>query len=206
MASTDPETWKRQVTDIGDLVAWTGTMSPPRLGGCRLVCVDGPAGAGKSTLARAVLDAACEHGTARLVHTDDLLDGWSGLPRLADTVERDLLAPLREGRAGSYLRYDWHLGRFTERHRVDPVDMLVLEGVGAGAAAYADSITTLVWVDAPEELRLRRCVDRDGEGLRDRLVRWMADEQELFARERTRQRADVLVDGTGTSDRPVVLG
>jgi hypothetical protein len=36
-------------------------------------------------------------------------------------------------------------------------------------------------------------------------MRWMDDEDALFARERTRQRADVVVDGTGESDRAVVF-
>lgn len=199
------EPWQRQVADIAELVAWTASMKPPLLGDGRLVCIDGPAGSGKSTLARAVLDAATEHGTTRLVHTDDMLDGWSGLPRLTDTVEHDLVGPLRDGRPGSYLRYDWLRGRFAERHTVDPVDTLVLEGVGSGSLAWSECTTLLVWVEAPEDLRLRRGVQRDGEELRPQWLRWVAEEAELFRRERTRERADFLVDGTGDSDRPVVL-
>jgi hypothetical protein len=76
--------------------------------------------------------------------------------------------------------------------------------VGAGSADYADNITTLVWVEAPRELRLERAIARDlelhdppggREALRDQLERWMAHEDTLHARHRTRERADVVVPG-----------
>ena len=44
-------------------------------------------------------------------------------------------------------------------------------------------------------MRLARGVARDGEQVRDRWLRWMAEEATEFAREQTRERADVVVDG-----------
>ena len=44
--------------------------APPTLGPGRLVCIDGPAGSGKTTLAGAVAAAAPE---AYVVHCDELL-------------------------------------------------------------------------------------------------------------------------------------
>lgn len=197
--------WRRRVADVADLVVWSTTMKDATLGEGRLVCVDGCAGSGKSTLAEAVRDAAAELGTTALVHLDDLLDGWAGLPQVSGALDRDVLAPLREGRPGRYRRYDWEAGRFGEEVTVDPVALLVVEGVGSGAASYASSITTLVWVEAPRDLRLARGIARDGEGYRPQWLQWMHDEEELHRRERTRQRADMLVDGTGESDQAVVL-
>jgi uridine kinase len=118
-------------------------------------------------------------------------------------VAREVVAPLRAGRPGRYRRYDWLRGEFAEEHVVEPVDVLVLEGVGSGGSAFADAVTTLVWVDAPPDLRLQRGLARDGEALRQEWLTWMADEARLHARERTRERADVLVDGTGATP-PVV--
>jgi uridine kinase len=180
-------------------------MRRPTLGRSRLVCIDGRAGSGKSTLGEAVRDLATETGSSALVHLDDLLDGWDGLPEVAETFHRDVLVPLGERRAGRYRRYDWHLDRFAEQHVVEPVDLLVVEGVGSGASAYASLVTTLVWVDAPAELRLTRGIARDGEALRPQWLRWTAAEDALFRRERTRDRADVIVDGTGEADEAVVL-
>ena len=63
---------------------------------------------------------------------DDLFEGWSGLPRI-DAQLGDLLEPLALGRPGSFRRWDWLAGRYAETVVVEPVPLLVLEGVGSGA-------------------------------------------------------------------------
>ncbi len=172
----------------------------PTLGASRLVCVDGPAGSGKTTFAGEVVGAFGTAGlSTALVHMDDLYEGWGGLPGAGGLVRRSIVEPLAGGRAGSYRRYDWVEDRYAERHDVPPVDVLVVEGVGSGHLGYADRITVLVWVEAPVELRLRRGLQRDGEALRSHWLRWMADESRLHEQERTRERADVVVDGTDGS-------
>ena len=164
----------------------------PTLGRTRLVCVDGPAGSGKTTLADALVQVA---GDADLVHMDDVYEGWSGLVAGMDRVARDVVSPLREGHPGRYRRWDWHRSSHAEEHLVPPVDLLVLEGVGSGNAAYADAITCLVWVQTPSDVRLDRGIARDGEGLRGHWLAWAEQEDAMFAEHRTRDRADVLVDG-----------
>lgn len=162
---------------------------PARLGTTRLICVDGPAGSGKSTLAREVARLA----GARVVRLDDLYPGWDGLFAV-DAVVLDLLRPLAEGRPGQYRRYDWPAEEHQETHTVEPAPVLVLDGVGAGNRAWRDLATTLVWVEAPPALRLERALARDGEGVRDRMVAWMRDEDRLYAEQRTRAAADLVVD------------
>lgn len=188
-------------SEVADLLAGLLRGRPPTLGPGRLLCIDGPAGAGKTTLADAVV--AREPGTT-VVHVDDLLDGWLGLPTVAVAVDA-LLRPLARGESGSYRRYDWDLGRFAETVRVEPAPLLVLEGCSAGSRAYADLATLIVWVSAPTDLRVTRGVERDGERLRAHQARWLVDEAELFALEGTRARADVEVDGTGHTP-PTVRG
>lgn len=198
--------WRRRVADVADLLVWAALMRSPTLGVGRLICVDGHAGSGKSTLGEELVKAARTQGSADLVHLDDLLDGWEGLPDVAATLERDVLRPLVEGRAGRYRRYDWHAKRFGDPVTVAPVDLLVVEGVGAGARSHAELVTTLVWVDAPPALCLERGVARDGEALRPEWLRWREQELEVFRREGTRNRADVVVDGTGEAENAVVWG
>ncbi len=171
----------------------------PTLGRTRLVCIDGPAGSGKTTLAGALAAFVAHRASVAEVHMDDLYDGWAGLATAPERVARDIVDPLRDGRPGRYRRYDWLAGRFAETRDVPPVDVLVLEGVGAGARRYADAITTLVWVEAPADLRLRRGLARDGEDQRAHWERWMCDEQAHLAAEDTRDRADLWVDGRDLS-------
>jgi uridine kinase len=177
---------------------------PATLGEGRLVSIDGPAGSGKTTLAGAVA-AGFEDGFDRLrrqespcvhvVHMDDLFPGWSGLAHVDEQLA-GLLLPLGEGRSGSYRRYDWLAGAYAETVVVEPVPLLVLEGVGSGASRFDALRTALVWVEAPYDMRLRRGLERDGDAFAPHWEQWARDEQTLFARERTRERADVVVDGT----------
>jgi uridine kinase len=111
------------------------------------------------------------------------------------TVETDVVGPLRSSARGRYRRYDWHHDRFAEEVVVEPVDVLVVEGVGAGNRSYADAITCLVWVETPSEERTARGLARDGVGVRDHWAAWQAQEAEMFAEHGIRERADAVVDG-----------
>ncbi len=165
---------------------------PATLGPGRLLCIDGPAGSGKTTLAARVQTLS---PGSHVVHTDDLLDGWDGLARIEEQLA-DLLVPLSQGRAGSYRRFDWSSGQFAETVAVPPRPLLVLEGVGSGATRFAALRTVLVWVEAPHHVRLARSLARDGATFAAHWDQWARDEEQLFARQRTRLRADMVVDGT----------
>jgi uridine kinase len=191
-SSSDPD-------DVARLLVSLASSRPPTLGSGRLVCVDGPAGSGKTTLGEAL--ARLLTG-AQLVHGDDLMEGWRGL----DAVGRQLaalVAELRVGGPAAYRRFNWHLGHYDRTVPVPASDWLVVEGVGTGAPAIAEATTVLVWVEAPDELRLERGLTRDGAEMQDHWRQFVLDERELFARDRTRERADVVVDGTGRTP-PVV--
>lgn len=165
---------------------------PATLGDGRLLCVDGSAGSGKTTLAETV----AAHTGARVLHTDDLLAGWDGLPDLPETLAA-LLEPLAHGGRGRAPRHDWVAGRFSGVVALDPAPLLVVEGVGAGALPAASRATLLVWVEAPHDLRMQRGIERDGEAFAPHWERWAVAEAAHFAEQRTRERADVVVDGTG---------
>lgn len=162
---------------------------PPTLGSGRLVCIDGLAGAGKTTLAAAI---ARLRPDSVVLATDEMLEGWRGLPGLGASIEA-LLRPLAEGRAGRWRRWDWYADRWAEWREVSPVPLLVLEGVGSAAAAYADLVTTVVWVEADRDLRLRRGLARDGGSMREHWTTWLEDEADLHAEERAQDRADLVL-------------
>jgi uridine kinase len=158
------------------------------LGSSKLLCVDGPAGSGKTTLAGAVAELT----GAPVVRMDDLYDGWAGLLDV-DPHVLGILDPLGADRPGHYRRYDWIAGGYAEEHAVAPAPLLILEGVAAGNRAWASRTTALVWVETDEETRIARGLARDGEAVREHWRAWMDQERKLYTRERTRERADLVV-------------
>jgi dephospho-CoA kinase len=162
-------------------------------GKCRVVAIDGPSGAGKSTLAAAL---AAELGS-QVVHVDDLIPGWDGLTAGPEVVGRDILEPISQGRDGGFRRYDWDNRRYAEWSPVPVAPYLVVEGCASGVRPVAAYLSLLVWVDAPQELRFERGMERDGETFRPYWERWETQSQALWAADGTAARADVVVDGSG---------
>lgn len=198
MSEDEVHAWARSAAE--DVVDHA-RRSSPTLGltrPTRLVCVDGPAGSGKTTLSSAISDTwrvEAPQSQTRVLHMDDVFPGWGGLRAGLAKVAGTVVGPLARGEAGGYRRYDWQREEEAEWVEVPPVDLLVLEGCGSGSATYAASITTLAWVEVPAPVRLRRGIARDGEDLRAYWLTWMAEEQRLFSEDRTRERADLVFTG-----------
>jgi len=163
--------------------------APPRAGATRVVAIDGRSGSGKSTLAAAL----AEELHAPVVTLEDLYGGWNGLEDGVDRLVSDVLVPLSEGRRALVPRYDWIAGRWDAPVPLDPPDHLVVEGVGAGCTRAARYVSLLVWLELPEEIRKHRALERDGGTYRPYWDLWAAQEAAMLARERTPERADVVV-------------
>jgi uridine kinase len=178
---------------IDEIVGRAG-QEPPRLGSGRLVCIDGPAGSGKTTLAARLVDALAAQGrTVAALHMDDFYEGWSGLqidlePRLLSQV----FEPLSEDRPTRWQRFDWHRDEFGAWHDLLPTEYLVVEGCGSGALAYEPYRSLLVFVEAERGTRLRRGIERDGPAVEPHWLAWMEREQAHFELNHTRERADLL--------------
>ena len=170
--------------------------SAPALGSTRLILIDGPAGAGKTTLASHLFNVLSADARVQVLHGDDMYEGWSGLPRLADVLVDQVLTPLSLGQPGEFRRWDWHAGQRAEPIVVPPDPVLIVEGVGVGMAAARVHASVVVWVEAPSDVCLRRGIARDGEGMREEWRRWQRVERQEFAREGTRAASDVVITTT----------
>ncbi|MBM2623567.1 hypothetical protein JIG36_49565 [Actinoplanes sp. LDG1-06] len=178
-----------------DDLAASVTGLEPRLGGTRLIAVDGPSGAGKTRFADALADAL----GAPVVHTDDLLNGWDDQFMFWARLEEKVLDPLRKGRAATYRSFDWEKGDFSGTPIVvPPVAAVVLEGVSVARREIRPELSFVVFVDAPARLRWDRAIARDGDdsvAYRKYLGRWRAAEDAHFAVDETAACADLIVDG-----------
>ncbi|MGN6302439.1 MAG: hypothetical protein ACTHN8_15260 [Angustibacter sp.] len=166
------------------------TEREPRAGRTHLVAVDGPSGAGKTTLAARLSDAL---GGAPVVHMDDLYPGWDGLADAVPNAAAWVAEPLLRGEPARYRRFDWDRQVYAEWHTVPDAPVVVIEGVGSAAAPLAAALTVTVWVDAPEPVRMARGIARDGEAYRPHWERWARQEKAHFAVDATRERADLVV-------------
>lgn len=152
----------------------------------QVLAIDGPAGAGKTTLSSAIrLLQPCV-----VLHMDDLYDGWDGLEAGVAQAEA-VLAALAEGRRPSYRRYDWVTGAYAEEVSVPETPLLVIEGVGSGGTERrADCV---VWLELPADVRRERALARGD--FAGQWERWSELEGGHFARTRTRERADLVIEG-----------
>jgi uridine kinase len=167
------------------------SAAEPRCGDTVVVAVDGPSGAGKTTLTRALRRHL---GRPPVLHLDPLYPGWDGLPLTPAILHDRILAPLARGERAAYQRFDWEADAFAEEHEVRAAPLLLVEGCGAGAWPGFAYVAVLIWVDAPTAVRYERAIARDGETYRPNWERWAASERALFRADRTRERADLVVD------------
>jgi adenylylsulfate kinase-like enzyme len=69
-------------------------------GETKLVTIDGPAGSGKTTLAKELsISMSDASGPMSVVHLDELYEGWNDAlgQKLFDRIEAWILAPIRNG-------------------------------------------------------------------------------------------------------------
>lgn len=163
----------------------------PRCGTTKAVAIDGPSGAGKTDFANALAE---QSPGAQILQMDDLYPGWDGLDQAVTDLHDQILAPLARGERAEYRRWDWRHDRYAGWHSLPATSLLLVEGVGSGAAPGSDFESALIWLEADRDVRFRRAIERDGESYLPHWQRWSAQEEALFALDRTRSRADLIID------------
>ncbi|WP_193571080.1 ATP-binding protein [Leifsonia tongyongensis] len=170
-------------------------------GHAAVVLIDGPAGAGKSTLADLLVSRWPGGAEPTLVRMDDLYPGWGGLDEGSADLGTELLAPRRAGRTARWQRYSWTLGRLDEWTVVDGSRPLVVEGCGTLSRANAPLADLRIWLTAEDDLRKERALRRDHGGFDAHWDHWQAQFDDYLARETPIEQADVVLDVT---DWPLV--
>src|SRR5699024_3348778 len=155
-----------------------------------------PAGSGKTTLAARLAPPL----QAQVVHMDDLYEGCHRLAASGDLLREDILLQLRQGTRGRYQRSDCYQQLRAETRQVRPGGVVVVEGVDSVREHTREFYAAIVWVQAPDRLRLQRSIDRDGPEAEPQLRRWMSQEREVFETTSTAALADVHVDAWGGID------
>ncbi|GHG51554.1 hypothetical protein GCM10012320_20960 [Sinomonas cellulolyticus] len=166
-----------------------------------VIAIDGRSGAGKTALAVELAAALREHRSVALVHLEDLYPGWDGLAEGIRRCAEQILAPLRRGEAARWRAWDWTADREGPERLTEPADVVLLEGVGAGAAPLRGLADALVWVEASAEERKRRALARDGDVYAPHWDRWAGQEKAWLADDDAASAAAVTVASHSGQDR-----
>lgn len=164
--------------------------APGRSGAPVVLGIDGRSGSGKTELAAAL---AARVPGSQVVALEDAYRGWHGLREGVEAITQGVLRPLREGRPGSYTRYDWLRGELGGTVQVEPSAVVVLEGCGAGSLPCAPYLDALVWLEAPERERHHRAMARDDSAWLERWSTWADQESALLAERDARAAADLVI-------------
>ena len=78
---------------------------------------------------------------------------------------------------------------------IEPSELLILEGVGAGQSAIREFVETKIWIDLEPIVGLRRVLARDGNEIEAHMVKFLEEQREHFMKEGTRDAADFHVNG-----------
>lgn len=159
-----------------------------------VVLIDGRSGAGKTTLARMLVDRWPIAGRVQLVALDSIYPGWDGLRDGGERALEGILRPHGRGYLGEWRRWDWATGAEAETHAVDPSLGVLVEGSGILTPAAAAIADVRVWLESAEPGRKARALNRDGDTYRPHWERWAAQEKAHIARDDPRALATRVVE------------
>ena len=169
-----------------------------------IIAIDGRSGAGKTTLAIELAARLREHHKVSLFHLEDIYPGWNGLAAGIERYAATVLAPLRRGEPAHWVSWDWERHYDGAARLTQPAEIVLVEGVGAAAAAAAPFLDAVVWADSPDEQRRARAIARDGASYEPFWEQWAGQEDEWLAVDDVPSRADVrvlnLADGAAPAE------
>ncbi len=186
------ELMERVVNQTLELVD-TGVVTP-------IILIDGRAGSGKSTLAAKLQNELFKQGESmpRIIHMDDLYEGWQGLALGADYLQRIILNPFLTKKSSSWQEYNWELEQRVRWREFSGGTPLIVEGCGS-LNQYTSTVANIsIWLEVDEETRRRRWQERDGNTFDQYFDIWAAQELDFIAREKSPTLADY-----GLSSPPV---
>ena len=159
-----------------------------------VIAIDGPAGAGKTTLATNLALALSRDLRVQIIHMDDLYAGWQNAlgAQLSETLTY-IVASHKNGKKVKFSKYDWIQSQFNEAQEIPEADLIILEGVGSGQLAIRDELAALLWIDIDHSLGLERVISRDGDSIKAQMQKWLAQQEQHFAREGTQNAADFIL-------------
>lgn len=156
-----------------------------------LIAIDGRAGAGKTTLAARLFEELSLDKTVEVIHMDDLYNGWEKALDAGLTKTLESIVKSHHNKVVFEIEiFNWQSMSFDSKEEINPVDILILEGVGAGQKVVRDAGATLYWLDIDAEVGIQRVLNRDGNQIASQMKQWQILQEIHFIRDKTRENAE----------------
>jgi uridine kinase len=156
-----------------------------------IIAIDGPAGAGKTTLAEHLTAALSLKYKCTTLHMDDLYNGWD--TPFDHHLTNALITACRAHQKSekfSLSFFNWSKGEYGAATEYPPSDLLILEGVGASQAAIRPYLDASIWIDIDPALGLERVLHRDGDSISADMQKWLGKQEQHFLENDSQNVAD----------------
>jgi hypothetical protein len=171
--------------------ALTDLLSPP---GPHLIAIDGPAGAGKSTLAKDLYLYFSVSRDVNLLGLDEIYDGWENALGVKLTSDLESIARAHVDKISTSIQiYDWSSSRFGEVRTIEPKDIFIIEGVGSAQEVIRNHKAITIWMDIDPPLGIERVLNRDGHHIAQEMKAWQVLQSQHFALSGARDNADFII-------------
>jgi uridine kinase len=158
-----------------------------------IVLIDGRAGSGKSTFAEALQQQLFRDGESapRVIHMDNIFEGWDGLALGSDYMVRFILQPLARRETASWQDWSWVKNQRSSWREFSGGTPLIVEGCGSLTERSKEHADISIWLEASEETRRERWIQRERH--LEKFDFWAAQELDFYAREKSQSLADLVI-------------
>jgi uridine kinase len=158
-----------------------------------IILIDGRAGSGKSTFAEKLQQKLFQDGESapRVIHMDNIFEGWDGLALGSDYMERYILQPLARQETASWQDWSWVKNQRSSWREFSGGTPLIVEGCGSLTERSKEHADISIWLEASEETRRERWIQRERH--LEKFDFWAAQELDFYAREKSQSLADLVI-------------
>lgn len=164
-----------------------------------IILIDGRAGSGKSTFAENLQQQLFRDGESapRVIHMDNIFEGWEGLSLGSDYLVRFILNPLSRLETASWQDWSWVRNERSSWREFSGGTPLIVEGCGSLTERSKEHADICIWLEASEKVRRERWIQRERH--LDKFDFWAAQELDFYAREKSKSLADTVLVNEETS-------
>ena len=182
-----------QVSNLSELVDKINESSK-KCGQTKIIVIDGPAGSGKTTLAKS-LSGLLEN--CPIIHMDEIYDGWENAlsPKTSQDLVEWVINPLLESKSIEFVKYDWYLEKRIEKVVINLPKVLIIEGVGSSSFEISKYASLKLWIEVNKETGINRVLTRDGQQIQEQMKKWQSQESKFFIENNSKENSDIWIDG-----------